>query len=900
MQLHTLDDDLRRLAARLDATPAPIAETPPVEEAPAAVMPPPLPPVISPSFVAEAAAPEPAPEAPRPRETFEMKLGTYWFVRVGIVMLLTGLVFLGTYAYKNFIGQFGAPAKVTLLYLASATLLGAGAWLQRRREHPSMQNYGQVLSAGGLAAVYFTTYAAHYVPVLRIIASPIVDGLLLLVWAAVTVWVADRRRSEVLALFAIGLAYYTSAITDVGLFTLGSNLLLTAAAVFFLVRHQWTKLSFISLVATYGGFFFWRFHQGGWSGSARLGELWMANGFLAGYWIFFTAAVFLARGPALARASRALFASLNNGAFFALVLLSMWHVGQGNFWKFSLGFGAVLLLAMGAARKLLPEEPAVRNVFLVQGLTLVTVGFIARFSGLRLALVLAAESVVLNFLGRQQRHLFLRAGAVLTGALSTGWIIATMTGRAADIALGASIAAALLLNAWWERRGEPAPDAVLVRPTSGAFAAFALLICAVTTWHAVPEDWRAVTWVLAAVAFTLVFHRLRVPEVPLFAQALAFAGQALWFFQLAQPAPRATWLVPALLVAATLVLSHWWQRQRHLALGAELRNVLQILYGLAFVGVLFFWLQPRFAPAAWLGFLCVLATGLTIYGVATRARALAACAQLFLIISSVELFQQFVAVKPPWPYALAPVATWLLLGVGTTAWLARSGGGGSYRAPLLQLGTAYRAIAFLITLWWVVAYVPRLHWFWVWAALGMALAGLGSGLRQREPMLFAGAALVVAFGNWLVLLVSREAIINWPNGLALVGLFVLQQLLRRHAGRVALPEGAGQALILCAGLALWSFVTRWVVLVSGTPFLVTVSWAVLAAVLFAAGFAVRERLHRWLGLAILGGAIGRVFLFDVWRLVPLYRILSFLALGVVLLALGFIYNKYQDKIRQWL
>src|SRR5688572_21210380 len=30
----------------------------------------------------------------RERETFEMKLGTYWLVRVGIVMLLTGLVFL--------------------------------------------------------------------------------------------------------------------------------------------------------------------------------------------------------------------------------------------------------------------------------------------------------------------------------------------------------------------------------------------------------------------------------------------------------------------------------------------------------------------------------------------------------------------------------------------------------------------------------------------------------------------------------------------------------------------------------------------------------------------------------------------------------------------------------------
>ena len=80
----------------------------------------------------------------------------------------------------------------------------------------------------------------------------------------------------------------------------------------------------------------------------------------------------------------------------------------------------------------------------------------------------------------------------------------------------------------------------------------------------------------------------------------------------------------------------------------------------------------------------------------------------------------------------------------------------------------------------------------------------------------------------------------------------------------------------------------------------TVSWAGLAALLFAAGFALRERMHRWLGLGILACAVGRVFLNDVWKLDQIYRILSFIALGVVLLGLGFIYNKYQDKIRQWL
>jgi hypothetical protein len=59
-------------------------------------------------------------------------------------------------------------------------------------------------------------------------------------------------------------------------------------------------------------------------------------------------------------------------------------------------------------------------------------------------------------------------------------------------------------------------------------------------------------------------------------------------------------------------------------------------------------------------------------------------------------------------------------------------------------------------------------------------------------------------------------------------------------------------------------------------------------------------MYRWLGLGVLACALGRVVIFDVWKLETLYRILSFMALGVVLLVLGFIYNKYQEKIREFL
>ena len=107
------------------------------------------------------------------------------------------------------------------------------------------------------------------------------------------------------------------------------------------------------------------------------------------------------------------------------------------------------------------------------------------------------------------------------------------------------------------------------------------------------------------------------------------------------------------------------------------------------------------------------------------------------------------------------------------------------------------------------------------------------------------------------------------------------------------------AAILAGGLSLWRFLSLWV-LETASGFYLTASWSALALLLFTVGIVLRERMYRWLGLGILACALGRVIIFDVWKLESLYRILSLMALGIVLLVLGFIYSKYQEKIKEWL
>src|SRR5262249_34715003 len=86
------------------------------------------PPVIATVFASESSAPPPPPPPKRPAEkSFEMRLGTVWLVRIGVVMVLTALVFFANLAYHTFISKLGPGGKVALLYVASGLLLGAGS-----------------------------------------------------------------------------------------------------------------------------------------------------------------------------------------------------------------------------------------------------------------------------------------------------------------------------------------------------------------------------------------------------------------------------------------------------------------------------------------------------------------------------------------------------------------------------------------------------------------------------------------------------------------------------------------------------------------------------------------------------------------------------------------------------
>ena len=998
----------------------PSAVPPPLPPA----LPPPLPPIpVVPAYLKSTApAPEPGSQTPAAQKTapavpaappvakqsLELRVGTYWMVRVGVVILLTGIVFLANLAYREWITQMGPAGKLSLLYLASGVLLGVGAWLQRKAAQASLNNFAQVLLAGGLGAVYFTTYAAHHYEPLRVIGSAALDGALLLAWAGFIVWLADRKKSETLALFALGLGYYTAVVTRVGTFTLYSNLVLTVATVFFLVRNRWAHLTLAGLVASYGGFAFWRFfHDGHWLLGAPTEDLVLSALFLAGYWVCFTAATFLAQGDLLADKRRAAFLSANNAAFFVLLTLSMAAARGWQLWQFCLGFGAVLLGLAAFARTRLPQEPSVRAAYLTQGLLLVTLGLITKFSGQQLAVLLAAESVVLLTLGLRQPSRLLRAGAFVVATLAAGWfVLGWEPGQ--PVALGLGVTGLLLFNAWWMGRHEDPADTTLLRPRTTWLSLLPLFAGAATILQHAASNSRIAVWLMGAgLLLTLSVHVLRTREITLFAQGYLFLAHGFWLGGGGGWAALPAWR-PVLLLLGTLAVIHWWTRQTVIG-HRKLAETFETGYALAVVTLLYSWLHGHFSTEHWLLVSSALALAVTTYGALTRAWRLAAAGQCFALVAAGGFAQHLQVPHPEWAFALAPIAMLLIVSAATHwATVRRTELTGELRATLQVVADAYKCVAFAMVVAMVFRYVPLEHRPWTFALLGGAFFGVAGWLRTPQPLLasglllglglltllapsgtggtlfsvpnllavllplalqqvarrapdrfpvpanmhivvllFAGGFLWLHVTRWLIperdghfftvawsvlgpvffaigvwlrertyfmlglgcLLAALARVVLhdvWQPELFLLNLLpmfavlALQRVARKHPDGAALPDTAHMAAIAVSGLSLWLFLSRWVVQASGGKFFLTASWAVLALVVFGTGFALRERVYRWLGLAVLAGALGRVVLLDVWQLALLYRVLSFMALGIVLIVLGYVYNRWQEKIREWL
>lgn len=863
--------------------------------------------------------------------SLEERIGGTWLVRIGVVALLTGLALGVGWLYQNVVPHLGPGGKVALLYVVAGALTGAGLFLERRAvagDNPALRNYARVLLGGGLAAVYFVTYAAGFLPGLRVIASPWLAGALLLAWTGFMAWTADRRGSETLATFALLLAYYTSAVNPTETFTLGANAVLTLTAVVLARRHRWTVFSFVALLATYGAYGFWRL-AGDVRPAVDAAHFWLETGFLATYWALFTAAAFVVPAAALSPRRRAAFLATNHGALFALVACWVRAVYPGHLWQWALGFG-VVLIALGEARRV-GLEPASAGVSRVLGIVFATFGLAAYYDGQGwvLALSLAAESVVL---------LLAAEPPAITGKTERDWVNRTQLGLAGVAALGAFvcagwelvmvsrydprldprllakglvIVAALLFDAAWVRRRE--------RMGAALFAGLGLGVGLLLLRDVGGAERFATALALGAVVVTVgLVPALRVGAVAAFGGfyllfAIAdFVSRHAWVGNAATPA----WWETAAVAGSAVALCHWWQHSKAFAWEPVARGWAQGLAALGAAFTLDAALRPNVAsPGTWMALGAGLALAAAGYGLATRSLALGAAGQIFLLTAAGALLERAlgfgrVPLGERWP-ALAPALAALAIVtlVRRFVWPSLASSPPSPMGRVTRIATAvyewFGAVLFAV---WTTRFVAADGRFVLLAVVGAATVAAGVWFHERRWTWQGVALAAVGLGVFLEQsLTAAPARLTWWDVPGLLALATAGQFARRG---LAVSPGSGGvlprhwlsiALTFAAALAGWRWLTDGLTArVSGGGWTLAAGWSAYAATLFGAGLALRDRHFRWLGLGILGVTLGRIALVEFWNADTPHRILSLLAFSVVLLGLGFVYNRFGAKLRDWL
>ncbi|MBR0823634.1 DUF2339 domain-containing protein [Bradyrhizobium liaoningense] len=178
--------ELRRRLSSLEETfyaqrqvqPPPLMPAHVQAEAPATTSaePPPLAPeaeTAPPPLVAEDVAPPPLeastgadapPPLPAPAPGFEERLGTRWVVWIGGLALALGGFFMVRYSIEA--GLVGPGVRVFLGGLFATALLGAGEWSRRKESISNIQalpiaNIPAILTAAGTAVAFATIYAAY-------------------------------------------------------------------------------------------------------------------------------------------------------------------------------------------------------------------------------------------------------------------------------------------------------------------------------------------------------------------------------------------------------------------------------------------------------------------------------------------------------------------------------------------------------------------------------------------------------------------------------------------------------------------------------------------------------------------------------------------------------------------
>lgn len=328
---------------------------------------------------------------PKQEESIESKITGKWFAGVGIMALVFGVGFFLKYAFEN---NLIPPAmRVIMGIAAGVAFLFAGDFLSRREKYRA---YSFFLSAGGLAFLYLSVYAAY--AFYHLVNQPTALTMMIAITVAGAVFSVLSDGILLASLSLVG-GFLTPFLVSTGennyAALLGYVLVLDLGFLAISYWKKWIPVFILNFFGTYAVFFSWvaRFYGKEF--------LWPAMFFLTMYYLIFLTAPFLASIAKKKKSGDADFmvTALNAGVYFATAYLLLKPDYEPFLGFFFAGWAAA---AMGLAYIVsLANADDARGVFALGGvgLVLATVAVPIQLHSIWITIAWAAEAVVMTLFG---------------------------------------------------------------------------------------------------------------------------------------------------------------------------------------------------------------------------------------------------------------------------------------------------------------------------------------------------------------------------------------------------------------------------------------------------------------------------------------------------------------------
>lgn len=903
---------LERASVKSDLQP--VRRPEPVAPPPHVVVAPPRPAAAPETAVAPVTMPEREPKPqPKPQPQlqpepepassidWEALLGGNVLNKVGALVLVVGLAL-----FLSYLGAHSTPAmRVIGAAVASFALLAGGVFAQKREDYAT---FARGLTGAGWAGLYATAYAAWAVDAARVIPNAVVGSALQVAVAAAMITYSLRYRSQAVTGIAFFCAFTALEISPSTHLAVIGAVPLACAVLWLAHRFAWYEMALAGAAAT------WMLTATRGDSGASLAASML---FLAFLWILFEAFDVLRLQRGVQGWSVDALMPLN-GLALTGISWNVWSAREPQtMWRMAVTL-AVLFFASAAIRRMVSaaghwQAPATASALLA------AMAIQGRAGVAWVNPMLAVEAEIVYLAGRrlQSRVLCALASAGFAASAFHCFRLA-----AAPLHVSWTPVAMLQVSMYY---------ANLLLGGSVLFGWSAAVLGSALLMHWAPQGFQGI----ALLGYSAVLFEIAWPHFRRQAAAVAAAGLVASVLATGQP----VWLSAATAFAFFLAGA---VRASRLAMSVA-ASVISAAAALCGMAVMWRAVPDAYVATAWvvLGY-ALLELGLARFPEQMRWSG--------LVTELVGLFWLLVTCTPP------QTAHWQQFGaVGVVALLT------AVRFDLARnAGIAVGAAALATSAWLIVPdrYVALA---WLGMAALILEAGLrkriavakwtavtlsGAAALQSMPVLGAPTLCVVGalfLGGWrlrgdvwvsealrwtatllTVLLVRHQLpLFAHPVALAMFGLTLLLTGLPRQAAVAGLFAWTGAV----AGTQTWQWTAPVVACFYAAQFLcerdrirralsvaatcllsilvwhqasgqlLTVALGAEGVLLLAAGFPLRERILRLQGLALLLGCIVKLFVWDLRNLETLYRILSFITLGVLLLAVSWFYARFRERLR---